>query len=55
VKTDAKEKLALQQAKRFQLYEAKELKLAAGDRLRITRNGFSAETRRGQDRQEPVE
>jgi conjugative relaxase-like TrwC/TraI family protein len=42
-----KEKLALQQAKRFQLYEAKELKLAAGDRLRITRNGFSAETRRG--------
>ena len=41
------EKLALQQAKRFQLYEAKELNLAKGDRLRITQNGFSAETRRG--------
>jgi conjugative relaxase-like TrwC/TraI family protein len=41
------EKLALQQANRFQLYEAKQLELAKGDRLRITQNGFTAETRRG--------
>ncbi len=41
------EKLALQQANRFQLYEARQLKLAKGDRLRITQNGFTAETRRG--------
>lgn len=41
------EKLALLQANRFQLYEAKQLELAKGDRLRITQNGFTAETRRG--------
>ena len=41
------EKLALQRAKAFQLFEAKEVSLAKGDRLRITQNGFTAETRRG--------
>ena len=41
------EKLALQRAKAFQLFETKELNLARGDRLRITQNGFTAETRRG--------
>ena len=29
------------------MFEAKELELAKGDRLRITQNGFTAETRRG--------
>jgi conjugative relaxase-like TrwC/TraI family protein len=32
---------------RFQLYRAEEVALAKGDRLRITMNGFGAETRRG--------
>lgn len=41
------EKLALGQANRFQLYEAKNVKFAKGDRVRITQNGFTAETRRG--------
>ena len=41
------EKLALSQARRFQTFEAKELSFAKGDRLRITQNGFTAETRRG--------
>jgi ATP-dependent exoDNAse (exonuclease V) alpha subunit len=41
------EKLALQQAKRFQVYEAKELGIAKGDRLRITQNGFTAQAQRG--------
>jgi conjugative relaxase-like TrwC/TraI family protein len=41
------EPLALQQAARFQLYEAREIALTKGDRLRITQNGFAAEARRG--------
>jgi conjugative relaxase-like TrwC/TraI family protein len=41
------EKLALQQANRFQVYEAKKVQFARGDRLRITQNGQTAETRRG--------
>lgn len=41
------EPLALQQAKRFQLYQPQKLALAKGDKLRITQNGFTAETRRG--------
>ena len=41
------EPLSLQQAKRFQLYQPNELALARGDKIRITQNGFSAETRRG--------
>ena len=41
------EPLALQQAKRFQLYQPTKIELAKGDKLRITQNGFTAETRRG--------
>jgi ATP-dependent exoDNAse (exonuclease V) alpha subunit len=41
------EPLSLQQAKRFQLYQANQLALAKGDKIRITQNGFSTETRRG--------
>ena len=41
------EKLALQQAARFQVYEAKVVKFGKGDRIRITKNGKTAETRRG--------
>jgi conjugative relaxase-like TrwC/TraI family protein len=41
------EELALQQAGRFQVFQAKELSLAKGDRLRITQNGFTSKTRRG--------
>ena len=41
------EPLALQQANRFQVYEAREIALAKGDRVRITQNGFTAETGRG--------
>lgn len=42
-----REKLELSQAKRFQLYEATEVGVAKGDRLRITQNGFTAKTQRG--------
>jgi hypothetical protein len=41
------EPLALQRAKHFQVYEGREIALAKGDRVRITQNGFTAETRRG--------
>ena len=41
------EPLTLQQAARFQVFEAKSVALAQGDRIRITQNGFSRETRRG--------
>jgi conjugative relaxase-like TrwC/TraI family protein len=41
------EPLTLQQAARFQVFEAKSVSLAQGDRIRITQNGFSRETRRG--------
>jgi conjugative relaxase-like TrwC/TraI family protein len=39
--------LPLTEAKRFQLYDEAGLRLAAGDKLRITQNGFTKETRRG--------
>jgi conjugative relaxase-like TrwC/TraI family protein len=39
--------LPLQEAKKFQLYRQEKLALARGDRLRITMNGFTRETRRG--------
>ncbi len=39
--------LPLDQAARFQLYRKEELALSRGDRLRITMNGFTAESRRG--------
>ena len=41
------EPLTLSQAARFQVYEAKPLALAQGDRIRVTMNGFSSDTRRG--------
>jgi conjugative relaxase-like TrwC/TraI family protein len=37
----------LDQAKRFQLYRAEPVAFAKGDRIRITQNGFTRETRRG--------
>jgi ATP-dependent exoDNAse (exonuclease V) alpha subunit len=39
--------LPLGQAEKFQLYDEARLRLAAGDKLRITQNGFTRETRRG--------
>jgi conjugative relaxase-like TrwC/TraI family protein len=39
--------LPLSELKKFQLYAARELAFAPGDRLRITQNGFTRETRRG--------
>jgi conjugative relaxase-like TrwC/TraI family protein len=39
--------LPLTEAKRFQIYRTEEVALAEGDRLRITQNGFTGETRRG--------
>lgn len=39
--------LPLKEAQRFEVYEAKRLLLAAGDRIRITMNGFSEEVKRG--------
>lgn len=41
------EPLALGQAARFQVYEAGQVAIAQGDRIRITQNGFSREARRG--------
>lgn len=41
------EPLALSQAARFQAYEAGSVAISEGDRIRITQNGFSRETRRG--------
>lgn len=41
------EPLALAQVARFQVYETDSVALAKGDRIRITQNGFSRETRRG--------
>ena len=38
--------LALQNADRFQVYEEREIRLARGDRIRITRNGDSHDGRR---------
>jgi conjugative relaxase-like TrwC/TraI family protein len=39
--------LPLTELKKFQLYTARQLAFARGDRLRITQNGFTRETRRG--------
>jgi hypothetical protein len=39
--------LPLNDAARFQLYTPEQLAIARGDRLRITQNGFTRETRRG--------
>jgi hypothetical protein len=39
--------LRLGEVNKFQLYEEARLRLAAGDKLRITQNGFTQETRRG--------
>jgi conjugative relaxase-like TrwC/TraI family protein len=39
--------LPLSELKKFQLYAAREVAFARGDRLRITQNGFTRETRRG--------
>jgi hypothetical protein len=39
--------LPLGEAKKFQLYRQERVALARGDRLRITMNGFTEETRRG--------
>jgi ATP-dependent exoDNAse (exonuclease V) alpha subunit len=39
--------LPLSEAKKYQLYEPEQVALATGDRLRITQNGFTRETRRG--------
>jgi hypothetical protein len=39
--------LPLSDAKKFQVYAAQKLALAAGDKLRITMNGFTKESRRG--------
>jgi ATP-dependent exoDNAse (exonuclease V) alpha subunit len=41
------EPLPLNEAARFQAFEARSIALAPGDRVRITQNGFSRETRRG--------
>jgi ATP-dependent exoDNAse (exonuclease V) alpha subunit len=50
------EPLTLAQASRFQVYEAQSVALAQGDRLRITRNGFTGETRAGgRECEEPPE
>lgn len=38
--------LPLNEAKRFQVFEEREIRLAAGDRVRITRNGKSSDGRR---------
>lgn len=38
--------LPLKEAARFEVYEARSLALAAGDRLRITQNGFTRERKR---------
>jgi conjugative relaxase-like TrwC/TraI family protein len=38
--------LPLNEAKRFQVFEEREIRLARGDRIRITRNGKSADGRR---------
>jgi ATP-dependent exoDNAse (exonuclease V) alpha subunit len=37
----------LKEAARFQVYETRQVALAKGDKLRITMNGFTQETRRG--------
>ena len=39
--------LPFTEAKRFQVYQPQKLALAEGDKLRITMNGFTRETRRG--------
>jgi conjugative relaxase-like TrwC/TraI family protein len=39
--------LPLDQARRFQLYRTEQVAFAKGDRIRITQNGFTRETRRG--------
>jgi len=39
--------LPLNEAKKFQVYATQTLPVAAGDKLRITMNGFTRETRRG--------
>lgn len=39
--------LPLKEAKKFQIYRTEKLVLAEGDKLRITMNGFTRETRRG--------
>jgi len=39
--------LPFSEAKKFQLYKQQVLAIAEGDRLRITQNGFTRETRRG--------
>ena len=39
--------LPMRHAERFQLYSRRQVALARGDRLRITQNGFTRETRRG--------
>lgn len=39
--------LPLNEARKYQVYRAETLALAEGDKLRITRNGFTRETRRG--------
>ena len=38
--------LPLDKAGRFQVYEAKQIALAAGDMVRITQNGFTRENQR---------
>ncbi len=43
----AAEPLPLREAKKFQVYEPGKVTLAKGDKLRITQNGFTRETRRG--------
>ena len=39
--------LPMKDAKHFQLYRPEQVALATGDRIRITQNGFTRETRRG--------
>lgn len=39
--------LPLSEARKFQVYETEQLALAAGDRVRITMNGYSREVKRG--------
>jgi conjugative relaxase-like TrwC/TraI family protein len=39
--------LPLAEAKKFQLYDEARLPVAAGDKIRITQNGFTRQTRRG--------
>jgi conjugative relaxase-like TrwC/TraI family protein len=39
--------LALQEAKKFQLYAAAEVALAVGDKIRTTMNGFAKDSRKG--------